>query len=167
MCLPLIAVERLHAPLGLTTFAIWLEHFGSGFGTTILFAALMSATRPADAGLHYTILTSANALAIGLGGLIGGILADRARSARRVRCRDRRERAARGPAPELGSRRERERRRYLAGDLTDFPEKTGGRAHRTTITRGADFQDGGVTRPSSPLRRSVNKSVGKLCTVQR
>ena len=77
VCLPLIAVERLHAPLGLTTFAIWLEHFGSGFGTTILFAALMSATRPADAGLHYTILTSANALAIGLGGLIGGILADR------------------------------------------------------------------------------------------
>jgi len=78
VCLPLIAVERLHAPLGLTTFAIWLEHFGSGFGTTILFAALMSATRPADAGLHYTILTSANALAIGLGGLVGGILADRA-----------------------------------------------------------------------------------------
>ncbi len=78
VCLPLIAVERLHAPLGLTTFAIWLEHFGSGFGTTILFAALMSATRPADAGLHYTILTSANALAIGLGGLIGGLLADHA-----------------------------------------------------------------------------------------
>ena len=77
VCLPLIAVERLHAPLGLTTFAIWLEHFGSGFGTTILFAALMSATRPADAGLHYTILTSANALAIGLGGLMGGLLADR------------------------------------------------------------------------------------------
>ena len=77
VCLPLIAVERLHAPLGLTTFAIWLEHFGSGFGTTILFAALMSATRPADAGLHYTILTSANALAIGVGGLMGGILADR------------------------------------------------------------------------------------------
>lgn len=78
VCLPLIAVERLHAPLGLTTFAIWLEHFGSGFGTTVLFAALMSATRPADAGLHYTVLTSANALAIGLGGLMGGILADRA-----------------------------------------------------------------------------------------
>jgi predicted MFS family arabinose efflux permease len=78
VCLPLIAVERLHAPLELTTFAIWLEHFGSGFGTTILFAALMSATRPADAGLHYTILTSANAVAIGFGGLVGGILADRA-----------------------------------------------------------------------------------------
>jgi len=78
VCLPLVAVERLHAPLGLTTFAIALEHFGSGFGTTILFAALMSATRPADAGLHYTILTSANAIAIGVGGLVGGLVADRA-----------------------------------------------------------------------------------------
>ncbi len=78
VCLPLIAVERLHAPLGLTTFAIALEHFGSGFGTTILFAALMSATRPTDAGLHYTILTSANAVAIGIGGLVGGLVADRA-----------------------------------------------------------------------------------------
>jgi PAT family beta-lactamase induction signal transducer AmpG len=77
VCLPLVAVERLHAPLALTTFAIWLEHFGSGFGTTILFASLMTATRPADAGLHYTILTSANAVAIGVGGLAGGILADR------------------------------------------------------------------------------------------
>jgi PAT family beta-lactamase induction signal transducer AmpG len=76
VCLPLIAVERLHAPLELTTFAIWLEHFGSGFGTTILFAALMSATRPADAGLHYTVLTSANAVAIGVGGLVGGVIAD-------------------------------------------------------------------------------------------
>ena len=78
VCLPLVAVERLHAPLGLTTFAIFIEHFGSGFGTTILFAALMSATRPADAGLHYTILTSANAVAIGIGGLLGGVIADRA-----------------------------------------------------------------------------------------
>lgn len=33
---------------------------------------------PADAGLHYTILTSANAVAIGVGGMIGGIVADRA-----------------------------------------------------------------------------------------
>lgn len=78
VCLPLVAVERLHAPLALTTFVIWLEHFGSGLGTTILFAALMSATRPADAGLHYTILTSANAVAIGIGGLIGGLVADSA-----------------------------------------------------------------------------------------
>ena len=54
----------LYAPLGLTTFAIAAEHFGTGLGTTVLFAALMTATRPADAGLHYTILTSANALAL-------------------------------------------------------------------------------------------------------
>jgi predicted MFS family arabinose efflux permease len=78
VCLPLVLVERLHAPLELTTFAIWLEHFGSGLGTTVLFAALMSATRPEDAGLHYTILTSANAMAIGFGGLVGGLIADRA-----------------------------------------------------------------------------------------
>lgn len=78
VCLPLIAVERLHAPVVLTTATIAIEHFGSGLGTTILFAALMSATRPADAGLHYTILTSANALAIGVGGLVGGLIADRA-----------------------------------------------------------------------------------------
>ena len=78
VCLPLVLVERLHAPLELTTFAIWLEHFGSGLGTTVLFAALMSATRPADAGLHYTILTSANAMAVGFGGLVGGLIADHA-----------------------------------------------------------------------------------------
>lgn len=76
-CVPLLLVARLHAPLGLTTFAIAAEHLGSGLGTTVLFAALMTATRPADAGLHYTILTSANAIAIGLGGLVGGVLADR------------------------------------------------------------------------------------------
>lgn len=76
VCAPLIIVDRLHAPIGLTTFAIAMEHFGSGLGTTILFAALMSATRPANAGLHYTILTSLNAFAIGLGGLFGGLLAD-------------------------------------------------------------------------------------------
>jgi predicted MFS family arabinose efflux permease len=76
VCAPLVLVERLHAPLALTTVAIGFEHFGSGLGTTVLFAALMTATRPADAGLHYTVLTSANALAIGLGGLVGGLLAD-------------------------------------------------------------------------------------------
>ncbi len=76
VCLPLVVVDRLHAPYALTTFAIALEHFASGLGTTVLFAALMSATRPADAGLHYTVLTSANALAIGVGGLVGGALAD-------------------------------------------------------------------------------------------
>lgn len=76
VCLPLVVVDRLHAPYALTTFAIALEHFASGLGTTVLFAALMSATRPADAGLHYTVLTSANALAIGIGGLLGGAVAD-------------------------------------------------------------------------------------------
>lgn len=76
--LPLVAIARLHAPLAFTTFTIALEHFGSGLGTTVLFAALMSATRPRDAGLHYTILTSANTIAIGVGSVIGGVLADRA-----------------------------------------------------------------------------------------
>lgn len=76
VCLPLILVDRLHAPLGLTTAVFAFEHFASGLGTTVLFAALMSATRPADAGLHYTVLTSANALAIGIGGMLGGAIAD-------------------------------------------------------------------------------------------
>jgi predicted MFS family arabinose efflux permease len=78
VCAPFVVVDLLHAPLGITTFAIAAEHFGTGLGTTVLFAALMTATRPADAGLHYTILTSANALAIGLGGIFGGLIADRA-----------------------------------------------------------------------------------------
>jgi MFS transporter, PAT family, beta-lactamase induction signal transducer AmpG len=76
VCLPLIAVDRMHAPLGLTTAVFAFEHFASGLGTTVLFAALMSATRPSDAGLHYTVLTSANALAIGVGGLLGAGIAD-------------------------------------------------------------------------------------------
>jgi PAT family beta-lactamase induction signal transducer AmpG len=76
VCVPLAIAERAGVPLGWTTLAIAVENFASGLGTTVLFAALMSATRPADAGLHYTLLTSANALAIGLGGLLGGKLAD-------------------------------------------------------------------------------------------
>lgn len=76
VCAPLVVVDRLHAPVGLTTAAIALEHFGSGLGTTVLFAALMTATRPANAGLQYTILTSLNALALGFGGLLGGVCAD-------------------------------------------------------------------------------------------
>ncbi|HVJ94663.1 MAG TPA: MFS transporter [Labilithrix sp.] len=75
-CAPLVLVARLHAPFGLTTASIAFEHFASGLGTTVLFAALMTATRPADAGLHYTVLTSANATGIGLGGLLGGVSAD-------------------------------------------------------------------------------------------
>jgi MFS transporter, PAT family, beta-lactamase induction signal transducer AmpG len=76
VCVPLIFVDRLHAPFELTRAAIFIEHFGSGLGTTVLFAALMTATRPADAGLQYTILTSANAVAIGVGGLTGALIAD-------------------------------------------------------------------------------------------
>jgi MFS transporter, PAT family, beta-lactamase induction signal transducer AmpG len=76
-CLPLIAAATLHAPRPLTIAAIAAEHFASGIGTTVLFAALMAATRPANAGLHYTVLTSANALSIGLGGVVGGKLGDR------------------------------------------------------------------------------------------
>ena len=75
VCAPLVAVDRLHAPIALTTFAIGMEHFGTGFGTTVLFAALMTATRPANAGLHYTILTSLNNVAIGVGGQLGGFSA--------------------------------------------------------------------------------------------
>jgi predicted MFS family arabinose efflux permease len=76
-CLPLAVAAMLHAPHPLTIAAIGVEHFASGLGTTVLFAALMTATRPANAGLHYTILTSANAMAIGVGGVIGGKLGDR------------------------------------------------------------------------------------------
>ena len=76
VCVPLLVASRSGVPHGLTIFAIALEHFTSGLGTTVLFAALMSATRTENAGLQYTILTSANAVAIGLGGLLGGLAGD-------------------------------------------------------------------------------------------
>jgi predicted MFS family arabinose efflux permease len=76
VCLPLLVASRTGVPHGFTIFAIALEHFTSGLGTTVLFAALMSATRTESAGLQYTILTSANAVAIGLGGLLGGVSGD-------------------------------------------------------------------------------------------
>ena len=76
VCVPLLVAARTGVPHGLTIFAIALEHFTSGLGTTVLFAALMSATRTENAGLQYTILTSANAVAIGLGGLLGGVSGD-------------------------------------------------------------------------------------------
>jgi len=76
VCVPLLVASRTGVPHGLTIFAIALEHFTSGLGTTVLFAALMSATRTENAGLQYTILTSANAVAIGLGGLLGGVSGD-------------------------------------------------------------------------------------------
>jgi predicted MFS family arabinose efflux permease len=77
MCVPLVIALRLGVPLGWTTLSIATESFVSGLGTTVLFAALMTATRKADAGLHYTLLTSANAVAIGIGGQLGGSLADK------------------------------------------------------------------------------------------
>jgi predicted MFS family arabinose efflux permease len=42
----------------------------------VLFAALMSATRKDDAALHYTVLSAANGLGLGLGGLAGAQIAD-------------------------------------------------------------------------------------------
>jgi predicted MFS family arabinose efflux permease len=76
VCVPLLVASRTGVPHGLTMFAIAVEHFTSGLGTTVLFAALMSATRTENAGLQYTILTSANAVAIGLGGMLGGVSGD-------------------------------------------------------------------------------------------
>jgi len=77
MVVPLVISLKLGVPLGWTTLSIATESFVSGLGTTVLFAALMTATRKADAGLHYTLLTSANAIAIGIGGQLGGSLADK------------------------------------------------------------------------------------------
>ena len=48
----------------LTASTIAVENFTSGLGTTILFATLMTATRPTDAGRHYTFLTTANIIAM-------------------------------------------------------------------------------------------------------
>jgi len=73
---PVLIAFKSGAARVLTGIAVASEHFASGFGTTVLFAALMTATRKRDAGFHYTILTSANAVAIGLGGLLGGVIAD-------------------------------------------------------------------------------------------
>lgn len=75
-CLPLFVAALQGAPHGLTTVSIAVEHFASGLGTTVLFAALMSATRPADAGLHYTILCGVNGLSFGVGGMIAGAIGD-------------------------------------------------------------------------------------------
>ena len=76
-CAVLALAARLHVPRGLTMVAIGTEHFASGVGTTVLFAALMTATRRSSAALHYTVLTTANALVLGLGGQLGGFLGDR------------------------------------------------------------------------------------------
>ena len=74
--LPLVAVERFGAPRGLSTAAIALEHLASGAGTTVLFAALMTATRRDRAALHYTVLTSLNVVAIFAGGFVGAGVGD-------------------------------------------------------------------------------------------
>lgn len=74
--LPLVVAHARGCPRSFTSAAIALEHAISGMGTAILFAALMSATQRSRAALHYTLLTSLNALAIGLGGLAGAALGD-------------------------------------------------------------------------------------------
>jgi PAT family beta-lactamase induction signal transducer AmpG len=76
--LPLIAAAARGCPHGLTSVAVAVEHAASGLGTAVLFAALMSATQRERAALHYTVLTSLNALAIGLGGMAGAALGDKA-----------------------------------------------------------------------------------------
>lgn len=77
VCLPLLVALSRGAPLFWTSASIAVESFASGLGTTVLFASLMSATRRADAGLHYTLLTGANALGLGAGGMLGGFLGER------------------------------------------------------------------------------------------
>lgn len=74
--LPLLAASARGCPHGLTSAAVAVEHAASGLGTAVLFAALMSATQRARAALHYTVLTSLNALAIGVGGMGGAVLGD-------------------------------------------------------------------------------------------
>lgn len=74
--LTLAVAFAMGSPRGLTAAAITAEHLGSGLGTTVLFAALMSATDRARAALHYTVLTSLNAVAIVAGGLVGSVVAD-------------------------------------------------------------------------------------------
>ena len=74
--LALAVTFALGSPRGLTAAAITAEHLASGLGTTVLFAALMSATDRARAALHYTVLTSLNAVAIVGGGVVGSVVAD-------------------------------------------------------------------------------------------
>ncbi len=74
--LPLVAAFGRGAPHWVTSAAIAAEHLGSGLGTTVLFASLMTATHRERAALHYTVLTSLNALAIVGGGFVGSVVAD-------------------------------------------------------------------------------------------
>ena len=74
--IPLAMAAAQGAPRDITLAAIIAEHLASGLGTTVLFAALMSATNRERAALHYTVLTSLNAVAIASGGYAGSITAD-------------------------------------------------------------------------------------------
>jgi len=74
--LPLVAAFARGAPRWVTSAAIAAEHLGSGLGTTVLFAALMTATHRERAAVHYTVLTSLNAVAIVGGGFVGSVVAD-------------------------------------------------------------------------------------------
>ncbi|MEZ4405608.1 MAG: MFS transporter [Polyangiales bacterium] len=74
--LPLILCASRGAPPGLTAAAVAAEHFAGGLATTVLFAALMTATLRSRAGLHYTLLTGLNAAAIGVGGMAGAFAGD-------------------------------------------------------------------------------------------
>jgi PAT family beta-lactamase induction signal transducer AmpG len=74
--LPLLAASARGCPHGLTSAAVAVEHAASGLGTAVLFAALMSATQRERAALHYTVLTSLNALSLGVGGMVGAVLGD-------------------------------------------------------------------------------------------
>lgn len=75
--LPLVAAFGRASPRWVTTAAVAAEHLGSGLGTTVLFAALMTATHRERAAVHYTVLTSLNAVAIVGGGFVGSVVADR------------------------------------------------------------------------------------------
>lgn len=74
--LPLLVAASRGATHTLTAAAIAADHFASGVGSTVLFAALMTATSRERAALQYTVLTSLNAMAIGLGALLGSGLGD-------------------------------------------------------------------------------------------
>jgi MFS transporter, PAT family, beta-lactamase induction signal transducer AmpG len=73
---PLVFVVQMGCPRGATALALAVEHAASGMGTTLLFAALMTATQRDRAALHYTVLTSFNALAILIGSGLGALLGD-------------------------------------------------------------------------------------------
>ncbi len=76
-CAPLVVVSLLRPDRIGAAIAIACEHFASGLGNTVLFAALMTATRRSSAGVHYTVLMALSTIGIGVGGLLSGVIADR------------------------------------------------------------------------------------------